>query len=233
MLGHNLRTKFKEIISKLAIDNSRIRYLIYLARFEKWRKSRQEKFPLFPDRYKMYDYLSEKIVGDGQIDYLEFGVSKGESLKHWTDIHKNPRSRFFGFDTFTGLPEKWEVFTTTLEENLYSVGGKPPEIGDERITYIKGLFQDTLSGFLKDFQSSGRLVMHNDADLYTSTLYCLCECNDVMKPGTIVIFDEFTSVIQEFRAWEDYCDSYRRDYVVIAATKGDGNYFSQIAIEMK
>jgi hypothetical protein len=214
-------------------DNKQMRYLIYLARFEKWRKNRKESFPLFADRYKMYEYLNEKVIGNDAISYLEFGVSKGESLKYWTDIHKNPESCFFGFDTFFGLPEEWDVFTTTVDKNAFSMDGKPPEINDERNTFVKGLFQDTLPEFLDNFEPRGRLVMHNDADLYTSTLYCLCECNDIIKPGTIVMFDEFTSVVHEFRAWEDYCASYRRDYVVLAATKGDFDYFSQIAVEMK
>ncbi len=227
------RTKVKQILSKVVLDNSRIRYLIYLARFEKWRKNRVESFPFFEDRYKLYDYLNKKVVKDKSIDYLEFGVSKGESLQYWTEIHQNPQSKFWGFDTFFGLPDKWEVFTTTLDKNTFSMNGNPPKIDDERITFVKGLFQETLSDFLKNFENTGRLIIHNDADLYSSTLYVLCQCNDIIKPGTIVIFDEFTSVLHEFRAWEDYCTSFMRDYVVIGATKSDHDYFSQIAVEMK
>jgi O-methyltransferase len=230
---YKLRTKFKQILSKLVWDNTRIRYLIYLARFEKWRRSREEKFPFFDNRYKLYDYLNEKVIGNEPINYLEFGVSKGESLKYWTDINQNPQSKFWGFDTFFGLPDKWEVFTTTLDKNTFSMNGKPPEINDERISYVIGLFQETLPDFLKNFESTRRLVIHNDADLYSSTLYTLCQCDNIIKPGTIVIFDEFTSVLHEFRAWEDYCASFMRDYVVIGATKSDYEYFSQIAVEMK
>ena len=228
-----LRTKFKQILSKIVLDNTQIRYLIYLARFEKWRKSRIESFPFFDDRYKLYDYLNEKIIKNETISYLEFGVSKGESLKHWTDINQNPQSKFWGFDSFVGLPEKWEVFTTTIDKSSFAVNGEPPDLKDERITFVKGLFQETLPDFLKNFKSSGRLVVHNDADLYSSTLFTLCQCNDILKPGTIIIFDEFSSVIHEFRAWEDYCASFMRDYVVIGATKSPDTYFNQIAVEMK
>ncbi|MDQ3130066.1 MAG: TylF/MycF family methyltransferase [Acidobacteriota bacterium] len=228
-----IRTKFKQILSKLVPDNSRVRYLIYLGKFEQWRKSRSETFPLFDDRYKLYDYLNEKVIGSEPVGYLEFGVSKGESLKYWTEINNNPHSKFWGFDTFLGLPEKWEVFTTTVEKNSFTMNGNPPDIKDERITFVKGLFQETLPDFLKKFENSGRLVVHNDADLYSSTLYTLCRCNDILKPGTIVIFDEFTSVLHEFRAWEDYCSSFMREYIVIGATKSAHNYYSQIAVEMK
>jgi O-methyltransferase len=229
----SLRTKAKRMVSRLARDSSRMRYLAYLGRFEDWLKARPEKFPTFDNRYLMYNYLNEKVLANSAIDYLEFGVSKGESLKHWTDTNTNPNSRFFGFDTFTGLPEKWEVFTTTVEQNMFSMDGKPPEIDDARNSFVIGKFQDTLGDFLKDFTPRNRLVVHNDADLYTSTLFTLCECNSIMPAGTIVMFDEFTSVLHEFRAWEDYTAAYGREYTVLAATNGPHDYFAQIAVEMK
>ena len=227
------RTKAKEIVARFSRDSARLRYLTYLGRFENWRKSRKENFPTFENRYRMYDHLNREILRNEPISYLEFGVSKGESLKYWTEINTDTNSRFWGFDTFHGLPESWEVFTGTIEKNMFSMNGNPPPIDDDRNTFVKGKFQDTLSGFLKSFQPNGRLVLHNDSDLYTSTMYVLCQCNDILKPGSIVIFDEFTSVLHEFRAWEDYCSSFVRDYVVLAATDGPHDYYSQIAVEMK
>ena len=228
-----LRTKAKELVSRFARDSSRLRYLAYLGRFEAWRRSRSENFPTFENRYRMYEYLNERVLGNSAIDYLEFGVSKGESLQHWVNTNTNPQSRFWGFDTFFGLPESWEVFSTTVEQNMFSMDGKPPAINDERNDFVIGKFQETLPEFLDGFEAKNRLVVHNDADLYTSTLYTLCQCHDIMTPGTIVMFDEFTSVLHEFRAWEDYTASYGREYVVLAATNGPHDYFAQIAIEMK
>jgi len=228
-----LRTKAKEIVAKFTRDSARLRYLTYLGRFENWRKSRVEKFPTFENRYRLYDYLNERIIGNEEISYLEFGVSKGESLKYWTEINTDPSSRFWGFDTFFGLPESWEVFTQTVEKNMFSMDGNPPAIDDERNSFVKGKFQETLPGFLREFKSDRRLVIHHDADLYTSTLYALCQLDAIAKPGTILIFDEFTSVLHEFRAFEDYCSSFLRDYVVLGATDGPHDYFSQIAVEMK
>lgn len=233
MNSAKVTTKAKEIISKVVRDSSRLRYLAYLGRFEKWRKGRTESFPVFENRYKLYDYLNGSIIGEEPISYLEFGVSKGESLKYWTEIDSNPDSRFWGFDTFSGLPEKWEVFTTTIEKESFSMNGNPPDIPDTRNNFVKGLFQESLPGFLETFEDKGRLVLHNDADLYTSTMYVLCQTHHLLKPGSIVMFDEFTSVLHEFRAWEDYCASYMREYVVLGATKGPYDYYSQVAVEMK
>src|SRR5690349_14992790 len=184
MIPLKLRAKVKKLASKLVVDSSRVRYLTYLAKFEKWRKSRSEFFPTFEDRYKLYDYLNKEILANDPLSYLEFGVSKGESLRYWIDINDNPRSRFWGFDTFYGLPEDWQVFTATVEQNAFSMNGESPVIDDRRNTFVKGMFQETLPVFLKGFESHGRLVIHNDADLYSSTLYVLCQCNSIVKPGT-------------------------------------------------
>jgi len=50
----------------------------------------------------------------------------------------------------------------------------------------------------------------------------------------VVLFDEFSSMLHEFRALEDYCSAFRRDYEVVGVV-GRGaytSYFPQIAIRM-
>jgi hypothetical protein len=73
-------------------------------------------------------------------------------------------------------------------------------------------------------------VLNNDSDLYSSTLYVLTRAHDRLKPGTIVIFDEFSSVLNEFMALKHYCSAYRRDYEVLGATS---SYFAQVAVRFK
>lgn len=59
-------------------------------------------------RYELYKYVLNKYeLESKEIDYLEFGVSGGDSFRWWVDHLKNENSRFFGFDTFEGLPEDW------------------------------------------------------------------------------------------------------------------------------
>ena len=57
-------------------------------------------------RYQLYEHAlkSENLQA---FDYLEFGVASGLSLKWWLNNNLHSESRFFGFDTFTGLPEDW------------------------------------------------------------------------------------------------------------------------------
>lgn len=61
--------------------------------------------------YKIYENINKDIIKDDPIDYLEFDVYKGDSIKKWLQINKNPEPRFFGFDSFEGLPEDFGCFT--------------------------------------------------------------------------------------------------------------------------
>jgi O-methyltransferase len=180
----------------------------------------------FPSRYDLYEHLHQEIVGDVPIDYLEFGVYTGNSMRKWVSINKHPASTFVGFDTFEGLPEPWEFAVGGLGAGYFSTNGQTPDIPDPRVRFIKGLFQDTLRGFACKFRPRNRLVLHCDADLYTSTLYILTTLHDFLKPGTIVVFDEFGTVNQEFRAFMDYTLSFRIKLVPVAWA---GGFYEQVA----
>lgn len=225
--------KLKEILSKVIPDSPKLRFLSYLPKLNKWIKKHSQTCRLFENRYKLYDYLNSNILNNTKISYLEFGVFKGESIKYWANINSNQDSRFFGFDTFTGLPEEWDRLGDKLGKSHFDAKGQFPDIKDSRVNFIKGLFQDTLFNFLKSQLLNSQLVIHCDADLYSATLYVLAMCNDIISPGTILIFDEFSTVMDEFRALEDYCASFMRDYKVLGATKSEVNYYSQIAIQVK
>ena len=164
---------------------------------------------------------------------LEFGVFNGDSIKYWSRINTGEASRFYGFDTFTGLPDIWELFSSRLDKGAFNMQGKYPHTADKRISFVRGLFQDTLSRFLKEHPVSSPLVINIDSDLYSSASYVLSRCNDVLVPGTIVIFDEFSVVLEEFRALKDYCSAYIREYEVLGATKSWEEYYSQVAIRIK
>jgi hypothetical protein len=51
--------------------------------------------------------LEARQLAATPIDYLEFGVYKGESLHLWTEHVQHPDSEFSDFDCFTGLPSDW------------------------------------------------------------------------------------------------------------------------------
>jgi hypothetical protein len=109
-------------------------------------------------------------------------------------------------------------------------GGVIPQTDDSRIHFIKGLFQDTLRDFLSGYEPCGRVVVHNDSDLYSSTLYCLTMLDSILVSGSLLIFDEFYSSSHEFQAFSDYAAAYRRKYSALAAVGRDP--YKQIVIRL-
>lgn len=223
---------FKKFLISALPSSERARYLAYLPKLREWQSEHTEDHKIFKKRYGLYEYVNSEIIKEVPIDYLEFGVYKGRSIKYWSEKNGNPGSKFYGFDTFEGLPEKWPGFISTIDKNHFSTDGILPHTEDKRVSFIKGLFQETLKSFISDNQFHNRLVINMDADLYSSTLYVLTNLDEFMVPGTIIFFDEFSSVLSEFRALEDYTGSYLRKYWLLGATKTPNDFYSHIAIEI-
>lgn len=221
--------KSMTMLAAVLPDSNRWRYLSHLPQLHTWKKTHNERYPTFRSRWELFDHLNEEHLRGTSIDFLEFGVYRGQSIKHWSKRQRHPQSRFFGFDTFTGLPEDWDNFIVTTNRTTFDTSGAAPAFDDSRVRFVRGMFQDTLDGFLKEYRPQGQLVIHNDCVLYSATLYVLTRCNDFIAPGTIIVFDEFSSIMHEFRALADYCAAYRRTYEVIGATK---RKYAQVAIRM-
>jgi len=221
----------KSAIARRGVDSRVFEQLQQLPRLGTWEKERVPAgCPHFPHREAMYAHIVDTYLGDGPVDYLEFGVHKGKSIREWSRLVSDPDSRFVGFDSFEGLPEDWEQVAARVDTDHFNVGGKPPEIDDPRVSFETGWFQDTLPPFLDKFERRDQLVVHCDADIYSSTLFVLTQCDRILRPGTIVMFDEFASVLNEFSALADYCSAYRRDYEVLAHAS---YFYGHLAIRMR
>lgn len=176
-------------------------------------------------RFDLYEQVIQQKGLDTAIDYLEFGVAGGSSFKWWVNRIKHNDARFYGFDTFTGLPEDWGPF----KKGDMGTGNKPPEIDDTRHQYFTGLFQQTLVGFLNNYKPGKRKVIHMDADLYTATLYVLTLITPYLKPGDVIFFDEFNVPLHEFKAFTEWTKSFYINYEVL----GGVNNFYQAAFMIK
>jgi hypothetical protein len=82
------------------------------------------------DRTEMYRYVNASILKATAIDFLEFGVFRGESISEWISINKDRASRFYGFDSFEGLPENWRQ---GQDKGHFDVGGNIPQIDSSQV----------------------------------------------------------------------------------------------------
>lgn len=175
----------------------------YFLAFSNWRRANpcQSFYGPIDVRYDMYTTVANQESLNGPICYLEFGVYKGESIRWWTKFNTHKDSLFLGFDSFEGLPEFWNQ---SAPKGKFSTGGETPDIADPRCSFIVGWFNNTLLRFLNETDLPHRRVIHLDADLYSSTLFVLTTLAPWLKPGDILIFDEFRDLIHEFRAFWNF-----------------------------
>ena len=132
-----------------------------------------------------------------------------------------------GFDSFEGLPENWK---RNVSAGRFSTGGVIPDIADPRCSIVKGLFQDTLLDWLAGRQWPGRVWCTMDADLYASTLYPLILLGQRLRPGDILIFDEFRDVRNEFRAFCEHRQAGSGAKAECVASVGE---YSQVALVVR
>lgn len=205
---------------------------VYFVTFSKWLK--KHKPPILDNkrieknhtkrRYQLHQELFKQEKLDDEITYLEFGVASGTSMQWWVNFNTNKNSKFFGFDTFSGLPEAW----FTNKKGDFTQDGIFPEINDTRLQFVKGLYQETLSDFLTKHEFTTRKVIHIDADLYSSTLFVLTTLHPYLNKDDIIIFDDFAYLMGEYRALVHYEKAYYTKYDVIGAV----NNYAQIAIKI-
>lgn len=167
----------------------------------------------------MYKWVFEKEnLVETPINYIEFGVAEGESFRKFVQQNINSDSRFYGFDTFTGLPEDFGVY----KKGKFNTNNAVPVIPDSRVKFYQGLFQQTVPGFLTELNKEQRNVIMMDADLYSATLYALTAMAPFLKRDDIVFFDEFAVPTHEFKAFHDFTQSYYINLELIAAAN---NYY--------
>jgi O-methyltransferase len=195
----------------VAIDsiNRNAEMIAALQRFE------AEGTEAYENKRQLYSAIN-KGLGNVGISYLEFGVWKGETLGAWTSLNTNENTRFYGFDSFEGLPEDWIHDFGRTRKGTFDLQGIAPAISDPRVTLVKGWFQHTLRSFLRDTQLSHPMVVHIDSDLHTSTHYVLSTIDPLLEAGDIIIFDEYASPAHEYFAWEQHKRAFMRETKCIA-----------------
>jgi len=149
-------------------------------------------------------------------DWAEFGVCSGKSARKMLEMLPSDRKLYL-FDSFEGLPEDWE-----REDDIKRPKGffklekeQIPKFNDERAILKIGWFKDTIPTFAEEHQEPLALI-HIDCDIYSSTICVLDNLNNIIVPGTIIIFDEIYNYLgspkNEYRALKEFQYKHERQF---------------------
>jgi len=156
---------------------------------------------LFNDRWDVLSYAVAQATLPGL--YLEFGVENGDSVS-W--IAARTQRTVHGFDSFEGLPEDWSG--TFERRGKFSRRGAAPKVPGNVELHV-GWFDKTLPDFLRTTNENVALL-HVDCDIYSSTKTLFDQLGDRLKPGSIIVFDEYFNYPNwqrhEFRAFQEFVE---------------------------
>lgn len=175
---------------------------------------------IFGSMKKYLAYNLSKSQAKGHI--MELGVWKGATINHIADLIA-PRM-VYGFDSFEGLPQSWTMSEDISIDAGYFAVKELPKVR-KNVELVKGLFSDTLAGWIGDNPGDVSLL-HLDCDIYSSTATALTELNTRIIKGTIIVFDDMYSWQDEddylywrrgqWKALREWMKEYDRDVEVVA-----------------
>lgn len=172
---------------------------------------------VLPDRFDLLKFALSRAPAQGLV--LEFGVEKGASLRHLAGLRPGP---VHGFDSFEGLPGDWGG--TKEAAGAFDLKGRLPKV-PQNAKLHPGWFDQTLPAFLAAEPADCALI-HVDCDIYISTTIIFDLLAPRIKPGTVIVFDEYFNYpgwrAHEYKAFQEFIGksghSYR--YLGFSAEKG-------------
>jgi hypothetical protein len=155
-------------------------------------------------RHPVFDEALSRTPRRGLV--CEFGVFQADSTNY---LARGLRDRrIFGFDSFEGLPEAWRP---EFDAGMFSTGGRLPDV-EPNVSLIKGWFDQTLPRFAAEHHGPVALL-HIDCDLYSSTRCVFDHLGDRIRPGSVLVFDEFFNYPgweeHEYRAFNEFVEERR------------------------
>ena len=152
---------------------------------------------------------------------LDLGVWIGWSTRLISDASGRA---VYGFDTFEGLVEDWQLEDTVIKRGSFAISdpvakmfirdtgvrledGLPAALG-RPVHFVKGSTYDTLAPFLAERPKAPIRLFHMDLDTYESCLHALETCKDHFVVGSILVFDEYLVTNSEIKAFYEFQKRY-------------------------
>jgi hypothetical protein len=165
---------------------------------------------------------------DGAVDgdYYEFGLFRGytflQAWNHCRDLGLD-QVNFHGFDSFEGLPPaegidqadgrffegQFACSREEVEQNLADNG-----VNLAKVNLVEGYYEDSLTGDLRkkhDFKPASVVLL--DCDYYSSTVTALAWLEPYIRPGTVLLFDDWFSYgesneLGQQKAFQEYLERH-------------------------
>lgn len=146
--------------------------------------------------------------------YYEFGMFRGFSFWFAEQVSRDytgPEFRCLGFDSFEGLPQpqlesEAKVFHKgdfRGDYELVTGNLRRWQTDFSRISLYKGFFSDTLFAELRARETFPKAsIVLIDVDLYESCVPVLSFLDELMVPGTILLFDDWNQLGADDEAGE-------------------------------
>jgi hypothetical protein len=158
------------------------------------------------DSFSVLEFALQHAKLEGM--YLEFGVWKGGSINF---IAGRANGAVHGFDSFRGLPEDW---ADVHARGTFDMQGRPPPVR-ENVSLHVGWFDETVPKFLGEYPGD-IAFLHIDCDLYSSTKTVFSLLGDRIKPGCVIVFDEYFNYPgwqkHEYKAFQEFIEASALEY---------------------
>jgi hypothetical protein len=174
---------------------------------------------IFRDRWELLLFAAREAPAEGLM--LEFGVEDGASLRY---VASRVARSFHGFDSFEGLPEHWSG--TFEQKGKFGRAGALPPVPENARLY-PGWFADSLPRFLAEHTGDPVAFVHVDCDIYSSSVTVLQHLAERLRPGAVLVFDEYFNYPNwqrhEWRAFQEFVRDSGTSYTYLGFAQKNGH----------
>jgi hypothetical protein len=147
-----------------------------------WLHANADRAPAYARRPELLEAVIPQIPAQG--DFAEFGVFKGAVT--WFVRPRFPDRAYHAFDSWKGVPE---AMSLAVSKFSFDLGGTVPDLPADTTVHA-GWFEDTIPAWRARCAATVAFA-YIDCDLYESVRTVLEGIADRVRPGSILVFDDW------------------------------------------